>query len=74
MIQKPNPTKLWVVAILLVFCAICTACAQQSPIKVLIKMDKRSQYGFKYHDTLWFMQRGKLIRVNKKALEVKEVK
>ena len=48
--------------------------AQQTPVKVLIKMDKRSQYGFKYHDTLWFMQRGKLIRVKKKVLEVKEVK
>lgn len=47
MIQKPNPTKLWVVTIILVFCAICTACAQQTPVKVLIKMDKRSQYGFK---------------------------
>jgi len=33
MIQKPNPTKLIIVAIILIFCAACTAFAQK-PYKI----------------------------------------
>jgi len=83
MVQKPSKTKLWIVAFILLFCSICTAFGQQHklsstgkyvigdsvnrPIKVLIQMDKREQYGIKYRDTFWFVRYNRLILVKKEV-------
>jgi len=37
------------------------------PIKVLIQMDKKDQYGIKYRDTFWFVRYNRLILVKKEV-------
>lgn len=67
MLEPPKPIKLFIVAVIMVFCAVCVAFGQNKPNVLIEFKNGLKQYGMIKNDTLYFIKGKKLIKVKKEV-------